>query len=391
MELKSVYLQKGRERAMERRHPWIFSGGIKKEDPVNEGDIVTVRDSTGAFLAIGHYQNPNASIRIKILSFEDVLLEYAWWENRLREAWDMRHSIPGMVNPETNAFRWVFGEGDGIPGLIIDWYNGHVVIQCHTLGIYNALDSIQRAITSIAGERLQTIYDKSGDTLHHDAIESAFLFGDTQETTILENGNSFTVNWVEGQKTGFFLDQRDNRKLVGEMSKNKKVLNAFAYSGGFSVYALNNGAREVHSVDLSKKACELADQNAALNSNATAHRSFASDVQEFLKTMDNDYDVVILDPPAFAKRKKAVHKAVQAYKRLNATAIQHMKPGTLLFTFSCSQNVSTQMFTDTIRAAAIETGRPIQILKELRQPADHPENIFFPEGHYLKGLMLRVM
>lgn len=376
---------------MERRHPWIFSGGIKKEDAVIEGDIVAVRDFTGNFLAIGHYQNPKASIRIKILSFEEESIDDTWWEKRLRAAWEMRHSIPGLIDHQTNAFRWIFGEGDGIPGLIIDWYNGHAVIQCHTLGIHNALDSIKRAIVQIAGEKLQTIYDKSGESLHNDSIESSFLFGNTEEAVILENGNSFLVNWVEGQKTGFFLDQRDNRKIVGEMSANKKVLNAFAYSGGFSIYALNNGAKEVHSVDLSQKACDLADRNAELNSKEKMHRSYASDVQEFLKTMDNDYDVVILDPPAFAKRKKAVHKAVQAYKRLNATAIKHMQPGTLLFTFSCSQNVSSQMFTDTIRAAAIETGRPIQILKELRQPADHPENIFFPEGHYLKGLMLRVM
>lgn len=390
MKLKSVYLQKGRERALERKHPWIFSGGIQKEERPEEGDLVQILDFKGNFLALGHYQSPKASIRIKILSFKEEAIDQNWWNQKFQNAWNVRTDL-NIQSDSTNAFRWVFGEGDWLPGLIVDWYDGHAVVQCYTLGMYNSREFIFNAIKEVAGSSLKTIYDKSGESMHSPEIESTFAFGETESAVILENGVKFNVNWVEGQKTGFFLDQRDNRELVAKYCNGKKILNAFAYSGGFSIYALQQGAMEVHSVDLSEKACALADENAKLNQVDQQHKSVVSDVQEYLKGMDDSYDVVILDPPAFAKRRKAVHNAIQAYKRLNASAIKKMKPGTLLFTFSCSQNVTPQIFTDTIRAAAIETGRPIQILKELRQPADHPENIYFPEGHYLKGLMLRVM
>lgn len=391
MNYAEVTLVKGKERALQRKHPWIFSGAIANEEKCKEGDLVKVVSHDGRFLALGHYMSPKASIRVKVLSFEDESINLSWWKSKIERAFELRSNL-GLVNStQTNAYRLFYGEGDFAPGLVMDWYNGHVVVQCHTLGMHHALPDIVKALVELFGDKLLTVYDKSGESLHHEDIESQFIIGDTSEAIVLENGVSFYVNWVEGQKTGFFLDQRDNRNLVGQFSKGKKVLNAFAYSGGFSMYALLAGAEEVHSVDLSASACAMADRNAELNEVADKHTSYASDVQEFLKNMDTDYDIVILDPPAFAKRRKAVHNAIQAYKRLNATAMKRMKPGTLLFTYSCSQNVTSQMFTDTIRAAAIEVGRPVQILKELRQPADHPENLYFPEGHYLKGLMLRVL
>ncbi|KAB2807302.1 class I SAM-dependent rRNA methyltransferase [Phaeocystidibacter luteus] len=391
MNYKEVRLAKGKERALQRKHPWIFSGAIASEKHCEEGDIVRIVDSKGEFLAVGHYMSPKASIRVKVLTYLDELIDLSWWKDRIRNAFELRQEIGLTDSIETNAYRLFFGEGDFVPGIVMDWYDGHVVLQAHTLGVHNQRDVILAALKDILGESLKTVYDKSGESLHHEHIQSEFLFGNTPSTTIRENGNSFVVNWVEGQKTGFFLDQRDNRQLVGHFSKGKKVLNAFAYTGGFSVYALNAGAKEVHSVDLSELACRLADENAKLNRASDRHTSEASDVQVFLKSMDRDYDIVILDPPAFAKRRKAVHNAIQAYKRLNASAIKNMRPGSILFTFSCSQNVTPQVFADTLRAAAIEVGRPIQILKELRQPACHPENLYFPEGHYLKGLMLRVL
>ncbi len=388
--VKHIQLAKGKEKALNRLHPWIFSGAIAREDQAEEGDLVEVLSFDGKRLAIGHYQSPKASIRVKVLTFGYEDFDDNWWRKQVHNAIQLRKDLGYFDSKETNAFRLIYGEGDGLPGLIVDQYDHNLVIQCHTLGMYNMRHKITSILCELLGDDVSTIYDKSGDSLKGHDVESGFLIGDTVEADIRENGSSFRVNWVTGQKTGFFLDQRDNRALLGSMSDGKKVLNAFAYSGGFSVFALKGGAAHVDSVDLSEKACELADVNAEINGSADKHRSIASDVQAFLKDMDKDYDIVILDPPAFAKRRKAVHKAVQAYKRLNATAMKNMKPGTLLFTFSCSQNVTTQMFTDTIRAAAIEVGRPVQILQELRQPNDHPENIFFPEGHYLKGLLLRI-
>ncbi|NVK29098.1 MAG: class I SAM-dependent rRNA methyltransferase [Flavobacteriia bacterium] len=391
MNYKEVRLAKGKERALQRKHPWIFSGAIASEKQCEEGDIVRIVDSKGEFLAIGHYMSPKASIRVKVLTYSEEPINLSWWKSKITDALNLRIELGLWDSPTTNAFRLFFGEGDFVPGLVLDWYDGHVVLQAHTLGIYNQRDNILKALKEVLGQKLLSLYDKSGESLHHDGIESSFLLGDEASTNITENGNTFKINWVEGQKTGFFLDQRDNRELVGQFSSGKKVLNAFSYTGGFSIYALNAGAKEVHSVDLSDLACRLANENAELNNAAERHTSVVSDVQAFLKTMDKDYDVVILDPPAFAKRRKAVHNAIQAYKRLNASAIKNMRPGSILFTFSCSQNVTPQIFADTLRAAAIEVGRPIQILKELRQPPCHPENLYFPEGHYLKGLMLRVL
>ncbi len=263
-------------------------------------------------------------------------------------------------------------------------------MQSQTMDMFKQRAFIASSLRELLGESIYSIYDKSANSLKAHGVQKEFLFGHIENTIILENGSEFKIDWVNGQKTGFFLDQRDNRELLYSLSMKKKVLNAFSYSGGFSITALMGGANHVDSVDLSQVACDLVEENARLNNCDERHAAIKSDVQEFLKTMEKDYDIVVLDPPAFAKRRKAVHKAVQAYKRLNATAIKRMQPGTLLLTFSCSQNVSPQLFTDTIRAAAIEVGRPIQILRELRQPNDHQENLYFPEGHYLKGLLLRI-
>lgn len=390
MEMQSIRLVKGKERALQRRHPWIFSGAIHPKSPLcTEGDIVRVESSTGEFLAIGHYMAPNASIRIKILTYTDEILNEGWWASRLANAFNLRKSLGLIGNSSTTAYRLVYGEGDLLPGLIIDIYGSNAVIQCHTKGMHCELPVISCELDKLFEGQLSTIFDKSGDVLHDDT-ENQYLKGSDTFAQVLENNVHFKVDWSTGQKTGFFIDQRDNRDWVGQFSKGKKVLNAFAYTGGFSMYALLSGAREVHSVDLSETACQLATENAELNGVADRHTAIASDVQQFLKTMDDDYDIVILDPPAFAKRRKAVHNAIQAYKRLNATAMKRMKPGSLLFTFSCSQNVSAQAFTDTLRAASIEVGRPVRILRELRQPFDHPENIYFPEGHYLKGLLLEI-
>lgn len=390
MELQSIRLAKGKERALQRRHPWIFSGAIHPKSPVcQEGELVRLESATGEFLALGHYMAPNASIRIKLISYTDENINSAWWSSRLANAHALRKRMGLIGNSSTTTYRLVYGEGDQLPGLVIDIYNTCAVIQCHTKGMHNDLGVIADELDKLYDGELTTIYDKSGDTLHGDN-ENQFLKGSEEFTHVLENNVHFKVNWATGQKTGFFIDQRENRDWVGQFSKGKKVLNAFAYTGGFSMSALLNGAREVHSVDLSETACALAEENAELNGVANRHKAIASDVQQFLKNMDDDYDIVILDPPAFAKRRKAVHNAIQAYKRLNASAMKHMKPGSLLFTFSCSQNVSAQAFTDTIRAASIEVGRPVRILRELRQPFDHPENIYFPEGHYLKGLLLEI-
>lgn len=387
--MKTIHLLKGKEKAMMRRHPWVFSGALANHSGIEEGDWVELRNAKDEFVAIAHYQSPKASIRLKLVSFDQEIIDEAWWISKLQGALNSRVQM-GFPSKTTNAFRWIYGEGDSLPGLIIDVYGTHVVIQCHTLGMHREMPQISKAIQSILGKQVETIYDKSGESLHHDEIESQFILGNTSHCEVLENGVRFNVNWVEGQKTGFFLDQRDNRAAVEQYSQGAKVLNAFAYSGGFSMYALRGGAETVISVDLSSSACALADANAKINGFETKHQSVTSDVIEYLKTMDDDFDIVILDPPAFAKRKKAVHNAIQAYKRINAMAMKRMPQGSLLYTFSCSQNITAQIFKDTIRAAAIEVGRPIQIIGEMRQPADHPENVFFPEGHYLKGLLLKL-
>lgn len=387
MYFKKVFLKKDKEKAIKRRHPWIFSGAIAKfeANPI-DGDWFDIYSASNAFLATGYYSP--GSIALRIVSFKKIVNITAWFEEILENALALRKNAGIATLKNTNTYRLLFAEGDGVPGLIIDKYGDTLVMQCHTTGVYKH----RKTFAEILAQKIhvKNIYDKSAESIKGESVENEYLLGSNSNNVVEEYGNKFFIDWEEGQKTGFFIDQRENRKSVAHFSKDKKVLNVFCYTGGFSIYALNAGAKEVHSVDISAKAMELTDKNVALCKFPEKHHSFTADVFDFLKNMDEDYDVIILDPPAFAKSKRKTHNAMMAYKRINAMAIKKMKPGSVLFTFSCSQNISTQVFTDAIRAAAIEQSKSIKILERLNQTADHPVNIFHPEGEYLKGLILRV-
>lgn len=387
MNFKKVFLKKGKEKAIQRRHPWIFSGAIAKfeENPV-DGDWFEIYSVNNTFLATAYYAP--GSIALRIVSFEKIENIAYWFEKILKNALVLRKSAGITSLKNTNTYRLLFAEGDGVPGLIIDKYSDTLVMQCHTMGVYEH----RKTFAKILADKIEVknIYDKSAESIKRQEVKNEYLLGGNSNQYVEEYGNKFFIDWEAGQKTGFFIDQRENRKKVAHFSKDKKVLNVFCYTGGFSIYALNAGAKEVHSVDISAKAMELTDKNVAESKFPERHQSYTADVFDFLKTMDEDYDVIILDPPAFAKSKHKTHNAMMAYKRINAMAIKKMKPGSILFTFSCSQNISTQVFTDAIRAAAIEQGKNIKILERLIQPTDHPVNIFHPEGEYLKGLILRV-
>lgn len=388
-----IILKKGKEFSIQRLHPWIFSGAIQKmEGEVTDGVWVEVTNFKGDTLGFGHYQN--GSIAVRILSFGQVPPASTFWMQRFYNARKLRHSA-GLPSGITNAYRLIHGEGDGLPGLIIDYYDGVAVVQAHSIGMHADRQDIAHGLKDVYQDELKAIYYKSHGTLPGKARET-----DTEEYllgmgivphVVLEHGNKFFIDWEEGQKTGFFLDQRENRKLLGDFSKGKKVLNTFCYTGGFSVYALQAGATVVHSVDASQKAIDLTKKNLELNGfNTNLHKCFAEDTFDFLKGKQDEYDVIILDPPAFAKHRDARHKAVKGYSRLNTEAMQKIKPGGVLFTFSCSQVVDRQLFYDTIVSAAINAGRQIKVLHHLSQPADHPVSIFHPEGEYLKGLVLYV-
>lgn len=386
-----ITLKKGKEISLKRRHHWVFSGAIAKAAPqLQNGELVSVYGHNGEFLGIGHYQN--GSIAVRIISFEQREIDGAFWKEKLQAAYQMRENIGLTESQYTNVYRLVHGEGDQLPGLIIDFYNGTAVLQAHSIGMYQHREQISLALQAIYGEKLKAVYDKSAETLKNQvSAENQFLFGQPITNVVLENGSSYEIDWEKGQKTGFFIDQRENRKLFGTYSKGKKVLNTFCYSGGFSIAALEAGADEVHSVDISAKAIELTEKNLQLNpAFAGKHASKVADVVKYIREIEQDYDVIVLDPPAFAKNMKARHNAVQAYKRLNAEALKHIKPGGILFTFSCSQVVDKQLFAHTITAAAIEVGRNVRILQQLTQPADHPINAFHTETEYLKGLVLYV-
>jgi len=387
-----IYLKKGKEISLKRRHHWVFSGAIQeKPEDLNNGDLVTVVSHKDSFLGIGHFQN--GSIMVRMISFEEVEINADFWNEMILRAYTMRKHLGLTDNPHTNVYRLVHGEGDLLPGLIIDYYNGTAVIQTHTIGMFNHIEEIAAALRKVYGDQLKAVYDKSAETLSKNLVqtENRLIYGEPQTNLVLENGSQYEIDWETGQKTGFFIDQRANRKLFGEYSKGKKVLNTFCYSGGFSIAALNEGAKEVHSVDISEKAIILTDKNVALNPDHKGdHKSVIADVVKYIREIDFDFDVIVLDPPAFAKNVKSRHNAVQAYKRLNAEALKHIKPGGILFTFSCSQVVDKQMFTSTVTAAAIEVGRKVKILHYLSQPADHPINIFHTETEYLKGLVLYV-
>lgn len=398
MSYPSVVLKKDKAKSLERRHPWIFSGAIQKiivdtspPSPLEDGDLVHVLDENENFLASGHFQD--GTIAVRVLSFSVKNIDDQFWLNAINKAYQHRAAIHLTENNATNIYRLVHGEGDGLPGLIIDFYNGTAVIQCHSVGMYRSVNAISKALQIVYGNKLLAIYNKSAETLEKQAnlsVENEYIFQQkTPEFIGIENNCSYHLDWINGQKTGFFIDQRENRKLLGELAHNKTVLNTFCYSGGFSVAALKNGAKTVHSVDSSKKAIELTDKNIKLN-NLTNHQSFVSDTLKYLKETTHQYDIIVLDPPAYAKHKKSMHKAVQGYKRLNETALKNIKPGGILFTFSCSQVIHRKLFYDTIMAAAISVQREVKVLYHLSQPADHPVNIFHPEGEYLKGLVLLV-
>lgn len=390
--IKKVILKKGRETSVLRRHPWIFSGGIYKTEGAPEpGDLVSVYSAQGDPLGIGHYQD--SSISVRLLNFQTENLPDHFWQDRLAAAWRFRRSI-GLPDSQTSMFRLVHGEGDGLPGLIIDIYGETAVIQFHDIGMFRAKKEIVDALQSLEGLSIGAIYNKSSDTLHGQAgqVKDEYLLGSRMPGPFLENGIPFEVNWETGQKTGFFLDQRDNRALVARYSQGRKVLNAFSYTGGFSLYALSHGASSVVSMDISQPALDQAKVNSDLLNKKLSgkHRIEKADVVKSLKEGNDTYDMIILDPPAFAKRMSARHNAIQAYKRLNATAMEKLPSGGLLFTFSCSQVVTRQIFEDTVLAAALEVNRPVRILHLLSQGPDHPVNIYHPESEYLKGLAIQI-
>ena len=383
--------------AVQRFHPWIFSGAIAKiQGEVSDGDLVEAYSEDGKFLAIGLWGL--GSIAIKVLSFQPVESMQSLLRDRLKQAFTLRKQLGLIDNPETNCYRLINSEGDGLAGLIIDVYAGTAVLQCHSLGTYRYRQEIAEILKEIYGDRLQAVYDKSSAALSRNSpsqSQDSLLIGEksSDSAEVLEYGHRFIVDWERGQKTGFFLDQRENRRLFGKYTAGKKVLNTFCYSGGFSVYAVASGAREVHSIDSSAKAMEWTDRNIAVNfdrDRQAIHQSFTGDVFDFLRQCDSDYEAIVLDPPAFAKSLSARHSAMQAYKRLNLQAMSKLKSGGLLFTFSCSQVVNVENFTGAVTAAAIESGRTIRVLDHLTHPADHPTSIFHPEGSYLKGLVLSV-
>jgi len=393
--MKKVTLKHKRTAAVRRFHPWVFSGAIYSVDEgVKDGEVVEVLGPKGDYLATGHYQH-GGSISVRIFSFEQTDAGQEFWNQKIQQAYDYRNALGFINNEATNCYRLMHAEGDGAPGLIIDIYRNTAVIQCHSIGMHQAMKYIVPALQNQYGTSLSAIYDKSKETLPNNyasEVDNQYLFGKGAPLIVRENGNEFKVDWESGQKTGFFLDQRENRQLLGQFCKGKKVLNAFCYSGGFSVYALKAGAKMVHSVDISKTAIQLTDENIALNGySGEHHQSYAEDVMAFLKEADEDYGLMVVDPPAFAKNMRKRHNAVQGYKRLNALALKKIKSGGILFTFSCSQVVGTQLFYDTIVAAALEAGRKVRVMHRLSQPADHPVSIFHPEGEYLKGLVLYVI
>ena len=389
---KTIKLRNGKDQSLKRFHPWIFSGAIARmDDGIAEGDIVRVVDTKEEFLAIGHYQI--GSIAVRVLSFTEIEINDSFWFSRLDKALQARR-VCNIIRPDNNTYRLVHGEGDRLPGLIIDIYDNAAIIQAHSVGMHMQRKDIARQLRTLYGDKLTCIYYKSETTLPYKADlseESGFLYGKASDVVATENGLKFYIDWLKGQKTGFFIDQRDNRSLIEKYSQGKKVLNMFCYTGGFSVYALRGGASMVHSVDSSERAIEMTNRNIALNfPDAANHEAYATDAFSYLRDMDNSYDLIVLDPPAFAKHKDALRNALKGYTRLNAKAMQKIKPGGILFTFSCSQAVNKDQFRLAVFTAAAQSHRFVRVLHQLHQPTDHPINIYHPEGEYLKGLVLYI-
>jgi len=390
-----IVLKPKKEESLIRFHPWIFSGAIASvEGSPAEGDTVDVYSASNQFMGVGHYQI--GSIMVRILSFTPVAIDVAFWTERIRKACELRCALGLISAGENDTFRLIHGEGDGLPGLIIDMYAHTAVVQAHTAGMHHARKDIVKALLEVFGSTVHRIYYKSEGTLPFKADlggDDEYLYGDDikEPPVATENGMRFHVDWLKGQKTGFYIDQRDNRSLLQRYAKNRSVLNMFCYTGSFSVYALLGGASLVHSVDSSARAIALTNENVSLNfPGDTRHQAFAEDAFAFLENMDDQYDLIVLDPPAFAKHKNVLRNALQGYRKLNTLALKKIKPGGIIFTFSCSQIVSKYDFRLTVFSAAAQTGRAVRILHQMTQPADHPINIYHPEGEYLKGLALQV-
>ena len=398
--MKQIYLKHGKEDSLLRFHPWIFSGAIHHaDDDINDGETVRVVSSKGTFLAIGHYQM--GSIAVRVLSFRDVDIDDRFWFSRLESAYQLRLAL-GLANPPQNdTYRLVHGEGDHLPGLIIDIYGKTAVMQAHSVGMHLARKTVAKQLKEVMKDQLENVYYKSETTLPFLEPENGFLLGGSEENIGTENGLHFRVDWLRGQKTGFFVDQRENRSLLEHYANGRKVLNMFCYTGGFSVYAMRGNAKLVHSVDSSAKAIELTRDNISLNfADDSRHEAFCEDAFKYLESIDQNkdtalennrsYDLIILDPPAFAKHRGALHNALKGYTRLNQKAFEKIQSGGILFTFSCSQVVTKDNFRNAVFTAAALARRKVRILHQLHQPADHPINIYHPEGEYLKGLVLYV-
>lgn len=394
MSYKKVFLKPGKEESLKRFHPWVFSGAIARvEGEPEEGEVVDVYTSKKEFIACGHFQI--GSIAVRVLSFRQEPIDHAFWVRRLQVAKDLRCALGVLGNPQNNTYRLVHGEGDNLPGLIIDVYDHTAVMQAHSAGMHLDRMVVAEALEEVMGDVIQHIYYKSETTLPFKddllATENGFLKGGSPENVAMENGLKFHVDWLKGQKTGFFVDQRENRALLEHYAKGRNVLNMFCYTGGFSFYAMRGGANLVHSVDSSAKAIDLTNENVSLNfPGDTRHQAFAEDAFKFLDRMGDQYDLIILDPPAFAKHRDALRNALRGYTKLNAKAFEKIRPGGILFTFSCSQVVNKQDFRNAVFTAAAQSGRSVRILHQLTQPGDHPVNIYHPEGEYLKGLVLYV-
>lgn len=393
MKFIKIQLKPGKEDSLKRFHPWIFSGAIARfEAQPEEGDVVEVIDSNNKFIALGHYQI--GSIAVRVLTFENEPIDFDFWKKRLEVAFGMRESL-GLITENNNTYRLVHGEGDYLPGLIVDVYHDTAVMQAHTPGMHYVRDILAKALVEVSGAKIKNVYYKSETTLPYKAdlgAENGYLIGEYNNSDIaLENGLKFHVDWLRGQKTGFFVDQRENRSIVEKFSNGRSVLNMFCYTGGFSFYAMRGGAKLVHSVDSSAKAIDLTKKNVELNfPGDERHQAFAEDAFKYLDRMGDQYDLIILDPPAFAKHKNVLRNALQGYRKLNAKAFEKIKQGGVLFTFSCSQVVSKENFRLAVFSAAAQSGRRVRIIHQMTQPLDHPINIYHPEGEYLKGLVLYV-
>ena len=393
MNYKKIFLKKGKESSLERFHPWVFSGAVAYADKnIAEGELVEVYTANKEFIAVGHFQI--GSIAVRVLSFNQQEINIDFWKKRLSAAYQMRKDLGLDYTEQHSSFRLVHGEGDFLPGLIVDFYGSTAVMQAHSVGMHVHRNEIAEAIVAISEGKIKNVYYKSETTLPYKAdtgAENGYLIGSDSDAIALENGIKFCIDWERGQKTGFFIDQRSNRQLLEEYSHGRKVLNMFCYTGGFSCYAMRGGAKEVHSVDSSSKAIDLVNKNMEMNfPGDTRHKAYAQDAFKFLDNMSDDYDLIILDPPAFAKHRDALRNALQGYKRLNAKAFEKIKSGGILFTFSCSQAVNKDQFRLAVFSAAAMSGRKVRILHQVTQPVDHPINIYHPEGEYLKGLVLYV-